>query len=390
MDVPDDEYIGNIEEETRADFYVTESDITNKSMVTIQNGSNRKYYRLIQADKYNKLTDLTRDHSNDASISVTPPILGTNASRTIVQSKRTVCPKGLAEQRFAANRRKYQQQEQLHMNKFLTTQDDPNMPAILVPTTRQPKQCSFCQGAYQTQHKHNIKTPCPLLHSYGTRMQKLKMNDLKHMNMHNIHPKCWICNNHTFHHFDEIIMCVSAIGETGHITKFYKEVFICGKDFDTIISNIDKAEHCFLVDSIKDTSSGSEYLEHTHNSRSRPDREISIMGHAQTRSSNNQMQYGNNNSSRQNAFAFNPFPQSLTSQHQHYTQRHNNMMQGILSQQYMPSQQYTPSHTEQIQLQMSMTGLFHSPMTQEPEGDRDKDNNDTYSCSGVNLWITKK
>ena len=317
------------------------------------------------------------------------PTFATNSSQSAIRSKRTVRPIGLAEKRYTSNRKKSQWQSKANTDNYASSRNNPSVPAILIPAHKQTKQCSFCKGTFKTNTNHNIKTPCPLLHSYGARvsdistfrssirtsypygkivttdetmkqMTKLRMNDLKHLLVHSIHPRRRIKNNHAFQDFDEIIMRGSAIGDTGHITKFYDKVYICGKEFDTIISNIHKSEQRFLFDNIKDSSSGDGYEE-----RSRDNGIINHPGH------NQMQQYNNLQHSMPNPFAFDQFQQSFIPQHQNFMNRHNTMLQ------------YLPIQTSQIQPTIGIAQFqqqSQSQSTQEPDIYKDQD-----SAGGINL-----
>ena len=184
-----------------------------------------------------------------------------------------------------------------------------------------------------------------------TQMTKLRMNNLKHLLVHSIHPKRRIKSNHAFQDFDEIIMRVSAIGDTGHITNFYDKVFICGKEFDTIISNIHKSQQRFLFDNIKNSSSGDGYEE-----RSRDKGVINHPGH------NQMQQYNNLQHSMPNPFAYNQFRQPFIAQQPNFMHSHNAM------QQYLP---IPPTLA---------TAQFPSQSTQDPDISKEQD-----SVGGINL-----
>ena len=186
-------------------------------------------------------------------------------------------------------------------------------------------------------------------------MTKLRMSDLKHLLVHSIHPKRRINSNHAFQDFDEIIMRVSAIGDTGHITKFYDKVYICGKEFDTIISNIHKSEQRFLFDNIKDSSSGDGFEERSRGS--------GIYNQVPA-------QYNNMQNVMSNPFAYNGLQQSfVVPQHQNYMQRQHTMQQYI--------------RTNQIESTRGMAQFQPQPpsqSTQDPNIDNNQD-----SAGGIDL-----
>ncbi len=63
-----------------------------------------------------------------------------------------------------------------------------------------------------------------------------------------------------FSSITDLVMRVSFVGNNGMLNDAYENIYVSGNEFDTFVSNIDKASKRHIFDAVEKYSVGQDYI----------------------------------------------------------------------------------------------------------------------------------